>query len=99
MTSQTSPQPEPITFVVDGESTQVIGHRHALVESKSTPGQWHAVEYDDERSRWTCTCKGWSVRKTCRHAVAIERLDAGEAVVRFTLEGERYRVQPKEKTH
>jgi hypothetical protein len=96
VTSQTSSAPEPITFLVDGESVQPIGHRHALVESKSEPGTWHAVDFDEERQRWTCVCKGWSVRKTCRHAVAIARLDAGEAEVRFTLDGERYRVQPKE---
>ena len=69
--------------MLDGETVLVQGRKQALVESKTTTDHWHTVEYDEELQRWTCTCRGYEIRRRCRHARAIERWHNGEADVRF----------------
>lgn len=70
-----------IEILVDGEHVQIVGHMAALVESKTTPGEYHATEWSEDENRWACSCKGWMVRKKCRHMAAIKRLADGEARV------------------
>lgn len=65
---------------VNGEQVMVQGRRQCLVQSKSFPGQWHSIEIDD-RNDAVCTCTGFSVRKSCRHAKAIRDWMLGKAEV------------------
>ena len=70
---------------VDGEVVSEIGHKHALIESKSHPGQHHVVthEFNDDigKEEWICTCEGFGFRHACRHVRALDRWAAGKAVV------------------
>ena len=61
-------KPTPI-LLVNGERIIVIGKAHALIESHSSPGQWHSVSY--ENGVWSCTCPSGSIRKRCRHITTI----------------------------
>lgn len=76
------------SLMIDGERVLAQGHKHALVASKSVPGEWHSVEYDEEGGFWTCTCKGYQVRKRCRHARAIGRWDENETQASYIRDEE-----------
>lgn len=81
--------PEGVTsLLVDGERVLVQGFGQALVASKSTQGEWHSVEWDDEMVDWTCTCISWQCRHTCRHIKAISRFAGGKADVRWAKDEE-----------
>lgn len=73
--------PPGIELMIDGETVRVQGKEHALVASKSHDGEWHTVDFED--GRFVCTCRGYEIRKRCRHARAITRWMQGEADVRF----------------
>ena len=75
--------PEGISLLIDGETVLVQGNGQALVKSRSVADTDYNVERDDETGRWTCTCKGYEIRRRCRHSRAIERWHNGEADVRF----------------
>lgn len=75
--------PEGLTLMIDGETVLVQGRGQALVESKSTADVWYTVELDDQTGRASCTCRGFEIRRKCRHAKAIERYARSEADVRF----------------
>jgi hypothetical protein len=51
---------------VGAVTVRVQGRRHALVESRSHPGEWHTVGQEEDGT-WVCTCKGWEIRKRCYH--------------------------------
>ncbi len=76
-------------LVIDGENVllPLQGHTHALVESRSRPGQFHSVSYEfDDRigkDAWCCTCESGSFRGDCRHIRAVDRWNAGKARVEF----------------
>lgn len=74
--------PEGLSVLIDGEVVLLQGRGQCLVESKSIADTWYSVEIDDD-GNVTCTCKGFEVRKRCRHARAIQRLSVGEADIRF----------------
>lgn len=70
--------------MIDGETVVVEGRMRALVESKSMADTWHVVEVDEANgNRVECTCRGFEIRKACRHAKAIRRWLIGDADVRF----------------
>lgn len=69
------PPVDPI--LVDGELVEIVGARQARVKSRSEEGLWYAVDLEEER----CTCKGWQVRKECRHLTAVQRFVEGTAEV------------------
>jgi hypothetical protein len=76
----------PVTLMVDGESVRVMGGMSCQVESKTTPDTWHVVEFvarEDQFGRWECTCTGFTIRRSCRHARAVARWWKDEADVRF----------------
>jgi hypothetical protein len=74
----------PITLMIDGETVIVEGRMRALVESKSIADTWHVVEVDEsEGNRIECSCRGFEIRKTCRHANMLRRWLMGTADVRF----------------
>lgn len=73
--------PEGLSLLVDGEVVLVQGDGQCLVESKTTSDTWYAIEVED--GKVVCTCRGFEIRKKCRHARAIERWLASEADVRF----------------
>lgn len=57
-------------LVRGGEHVRVIGRLHFLVRSKSDKTSWHCVdleEVDDDWPEGGCTCRGFTVRKECRH--------------------------------
>jgi len=59
--------------VRDGERFIVIGRLHFLVKSKSEEG-WHCVDLETVNEDWPeggCSCRGYQVRRTCRHVDAI----------------------------
>lgn len=75
-----------IQLQIDGEEVQVTGRMQCLVRSKSNPDDWYAVDLEE---RWSpthdpgvCTCKGFEVRKHCRHVEAMRRFARGEAQVK-----------------
>ena len=72
-------------LLVNGEVVTVLGHKHALVASKSRDGEDHAVsfEWDDRigKDRWVCTCPSGNFRGSCRHITAVDLWDAGKASV------------------
>ncbi len=70
----------PVVLRVNGEQVLVQGRRQCLVRSKSSPKLWHSVEIND-RNESECSCTGWTVRKTCRHARAIREWMLGRAQV------------------
>ena len=78
---------EPTILLVDGIRVVPLGRFHALVESRSKPGEHHSVEYgwNDEsgKEKWTCSCEGWSFRHDCRHIRAVDRWVAGKASVKI----------------
>lgn len=52
----------------------VLGRQHCLVKSRTGPG-YHAVDLEPLEG-WPhggCTCKGFSVRKTCFHYQLVVR--------------------------
>lgn len=55
---------------VGEERIMVQGKRHCLVASWSNPGSWHSVEIDNQNQP-QCTCTGYTIRKSCRHAKAV----------------------------
>lgn len=75
--------PPGVELMIDSYTVRVQGNRSALVESKTTADEWHAVEWDEEHECWACTCRGYEIRKACRHARAVGRFHAGTADVRF----------------
>ncbi len=78
--------PEGLSLLIDGEVVRVQGMRQCLVESKSVADTWYSVEIEDGKA--TCTCRGFEIRKKCRHARAIERWMSDEADVRFRQDDE-----------
>ncbi len=74
-----------LDVLVDGELVREIGHKHAYVESRSHPGEKHCVsfEFNDANGleEWVCTCEGFTFRHACRHVRAVDRWNAGLAVV------------------
>lgn len=58
---------------VDGDMVEIVGPRQAKVQSKSQPTIWYAVDLDAH----TCTCKGYEIRKACRHYDAVEGFVSG----------------------
>ena len=66
--------------IVDGEHVTWTGRKHFLVKSRSQECDY-VVEWCDDSHSWRCSCTGWNVRKSCRHAAAIERWEKGEATV------------------
>lgn len=77
-----------VTLNIDGEVAQIVGHFQLLVQSRSNPDEWHSTGWDDDWLNYVCTCKGWMVRKKCRHVAAVERLARGTAVVKLLDERE-----------
>lgn len=67
---------------VAGETVRVIGKHHALVESRSRPGQYHSVswEFDDKigKETWICTCESGGFRGDCRHIRIIDLWNVGK---------------------
>jgi len=59
---------------VDGDMVEIVGPRQAKVASKSQQGMWYAVDLDDG----TCTCKGFEIRKNCRHLEAVTGFVSGQ---------------------
>lgn len=74
--------PEGLSLLIDGEVVRVQGRQQCLVESKTTEDTWYSVEID-EHGKASCTCRGYEIRKKCRHARAVERWMNDEADVRF----------------
>lgn len=63
-------------LVIRGEHVRVIGRLHYLVRSKSEDG-WHCVDLEPVDDEWPdggCTCRGFTVRKQCRHLALIHEL-------------------------
>jgi hypothetical protein len=77
---------------VDGETVllPIVGHKQVLVASRSHAGEAHNVSYEwnDERGieEWTCTCRGYEIRHSCRHVKAVDRWNAGKATVQLIYE-------------
>lgn len=59
-----------VTFNYNGETITLIGRNHFLVESKTCPGEHHAVDGEEE----TCSCKGFQCLKYCRHLTSLKGL-------------------------
>ena len=74
-------------LLVDGEHVIVQGNKHALVESKSRPGEYHAVSFQFNAANgleeWCCSCESWNFRHDCRHVRAADLFNAGKATVSF----------------
>lgn len=66
-------------FIADGETVEITGPRTARVASKSTPGNWYAVDLDGNGGRGECTCRAYEIRRKCRHITAVARFAAGTA--------------------
>lgn len=66
------------TLLVRGsEHVRVIGRLHFLVRSKTDKTEWHCVDLEPVDDDWPygCTCRGFTVRKECRHvAICLEIL-------------------------
>lgn len=62
---------------VDGDMVQIVGPRQAKVKSRSQPELWYAVDAETG----VCTCKGFQVRKECRHLDAVNSFIRGTAAV------------------
>lgn len=61
------------TIAYEGELFIPIGRLHFLVRSKSEDG-YHAVDLqavDDDWPEGGCTCRGFTVRRECRHVRLI----------------------------
>lgn len=84
-------------FFVDGELVEVVGPRQAKVKSRSQATLWYAVDLEDRGGEGSCTCRGFEIRKTCRHLTALRELVAGQAttaadvpILPFELSTSRY---------
>lgn len=62
-------------FEVDGELIEIVGPRQARVKSQSQAELWYALDADSR----TCTCRGFEIRKTCRHLDAFTGFLEGRA--------------------
>lgn len=62
-------------FEIDGELIEIVGPTAAKVKSQSQPELWYALDADAR----TCTCRGFEIRKTCRHMEAFLAFLAGRA--------------------
>ena len=56
---------------IDGDEFQVVGRHQALVVSKTHPSEHHIIEVDDDTGELRCSCRGFEIRKTCRHATKV----------------------------
>lgn len=56
-------------IMVDGELVEVISEGHIRVASISQAGVWHEVTYSG------CDCKGYEIRKRCRHSALLTKYD------------------------
>ncbi len=75
------------TLVIDGARVLVTGRISCLVESRSRPGQFHAVEMQEELDEdpflISCTCESGMARRdgSCWHARLVHRWLLGKARV------------------
>jgi hypothetical protein len=85
------PDPLPDLKIAD-ELVRVQGNRQALVASHTAKGDWHSVEAGKD-GVFRCSCRGYEIRKRCRHASAVQEWYYGrfpaevvspEARARFT---------------
>lgn len=79
-------------FEAHGETIEVAGPRQARVKSKSQQDTWYAVDLDAP----ACSCKGFQVRRSCRHLDAVlgllhEDVAKRPDAVLFTLSTGRYK--------
>lgn len=61
-------------FEVDGELVEIVGPRAFKVKSQSQEELWYAVDAEAGR----CTCRGFEIRKECRHLSAVLAFVAGQ---------------------
>lgn len=80
-----TPLHEDVAILIDGERVLIQGRAQYLVASKSVKDAWYSVEWDDDAMEWTCTCKSFECRHTCRHIKAISRAHGGTADMRIAL--------------
>lgn len=55
-------------FLLKGERVIPIGRFHFLVESWTEPGEWHAVDLEED----TCSCRGFECTQSCRHLLSLK---------------------------
>lgn len=76
-------------FEVDGEFVEIAGPRQLRIRSRSQHGVWYALDLDDG----SCTCKGFQVRKQCRHMDLAIRFARGLAIPESLQHGDLVRVE------
>ena len=59
-----------MTFTFNGEVITIIGRSHFLVESRTCPGEHHAVDMEEK----SCSCRGYLCRNRCRHLATCTAL-------------------------
>jgi hypothetical protein len=71
-----SAHPEIGAYLAIGtERVRCIGRLHFLVKSQSEDG-WHCVDLEPVDDGWPygCTCRGFTVRKECRHVRLVAHI-------------------------
>lgn len=60
-------------LVRSSEHVRVVGRLHFLVRSKTDKTEWHCVDLEPVDEDWPrgCTCRGYTVRKECRHMAVV----------------------------
>lgn len=56
--------------MVGPERMRIMGPTTASVKSHTNVDAWHAIDLDDRDGSGSCTCAGFTYRKTCRHLEA-----------------------------
>lgn len=69
-----------IEFSYRGEVFNLLAPRQARVQSRRTEGVWYAIDADDRKGNGSCSCRGFEIRKRCRHLDAFKAFLAASSV-------------------